>query len=111
MRLFELALTCCRLFCCCFRLFQIVLGCFACLKLFKFVLVRAVAGLGCAWPSWLFYVAFGVIGKLGCFRLFQIVLVVQYVFFFLILQLFRLIEYMSRSFYFFCCLFVGVKLF
>ena len=45
-------------------------------KLFKFVLVSVVAVLGCAWPSWLFYVAFGVKRKLGCFSLFQIVCVV-----------------------------------
>ena len=45
-------------------------GRFAC---FKFVLVRVVAVLGCAWPPWLFYVASGVKGEI---RLFQIVCVV-----------------------------------
>ena len=42
-------------------------GRFAC---FKCVLVCVVAVLGCAWPSWLFYVASGVKKKLGCFKLF-----------------------------------------
>ena len=53
-----------------------VLGCVTCFKAFKFVLVRVLAVLGCAWLSWLFYVAFLVIGESGCFMLFQIVFVV-----------------------------------
>ena len=55
--------------------------------LFKFVLVCVVAVLGRAWPSWLFYVAFGVTCKLVCLKLIQIVLAV-FILFFDCLQMF-----------------------
>ena len=59
-------------------MFQTVWCCVACFKPFKFVLFRVVAVLGCAWLSWLFYVAFCVIVKLDCFKMFQIASVVLF---------------------------------
>ena len=58
-----------------FQCVLIVLGCFACFTSFTFVLACVVAGLGCDWPSWLFYVAFGVLGKSSCFKLLSLLLV------------------------------------
>ena len=49
-------------------------------SMFKFVLVCVFAVVGRAWPSWLFYVAFGVTCKLVWFGLIQIVLVVLMLF-------------------------------
>ena len=77
-------------------------------RLFEPELVSVVAVLGCAWPSWLIYVAFGVIGKLGCFRLFQTVCVVLA--FKNSLQLFRLFEDSLRLLDVLCCLLVWFKL-
>ena len=77
MRLLELVSTCFRLFSCCFRSCLDCFGLFRFLfKFFKFVLVCVVSVQGCVWPSWLFYVAYGVRCKLGCFKLFQIVFAV-----------------------------------
>ena len=59
MRLIELVSTCFTLI----LLFEVVSNR---LRSFWFVLLLFL-------PSWLFHVAFGVISKLGCFRLFQVV--------------------------------------
>ena len=70
MRLFELVSTCFSFFCC-FKLFQIVFGC----RLFQIVENRF--GLCCYWSGLclailvVFYVAFGNLCTLGCFKLFQ----------------------------------------